>query len=258
MNRPWRYGKLMFGTLSVATVLVAWWFVTARGMISPFLLPPPSSVLDAANRLRAGYMGSSLGAHLAASLSVVLTGYVAAVVIGIPLGILMAWSRPAEIVFGPLINMLRPIPPPAWIPLAILWFGIGLSGKTFVVFVSAVTPCLICAYVAIKEVPANLISAARTLGASEKELLFQVAIPNGLPVMANGMRIALGNAWATVVAAELVVATAGFGYLIMGGYRNFESNVMAVGMIAIAVVGCAMNAIFLQVERRLVAWGEHG
>lgn len=258
MNATWRYGKVVLGTVSLCAMLAAWWFVTAHDLVSPFLLPSPAAVLDGASRLRDGYMGSSLGAHLKASLSVVLTGYVAAVAIGIPLGIFMAWSRPVEIVFGPLISMMRPIPPPAWIPLAILWFGIGLTGKTFVVFVSAVTPCLISAYVAIKEVPPGLISAARTLGASRTRLLFQVALPAGLPVITNGMRIALGNAWATVVAAELVVATAGFGYLIMGGYRNFESNIMAVGMIAIALVGCAMNAIFRHIERRLVAWGDNG
>jgi len=88
-------------------------------------------------------------------------------------------------------------------------------------------------------------------------LLFRVAIPSGLPVIVGGMRIALGNAWATVVAAELVVATAGFGYLIMSGFRNFESNIMAVGMIAIALVGVIMNALFLEIERRVIPWSTH-
>lgn len=252
-----RYGKSILGGISLLTVLAAWWVITARGIVSAFLLPSPSAVFDALTRLSGGYMGSSLFTHLKASMSVVLSGYGAAVIIGVPLGILMAWVRPVEIVFGPLVSILRPIPPPAWIPLAILWFGIDLTGKTFVVFVSAITPCLISAYVGIKDVPPNLISAARTLGAGNVALLFQVAIPSALPQIVGGMRIALGSAWATIVAAELVVASAGFGFLIMSGYRNFEANIMAVGMIAIAIIGFAMNALFLEIERHAIPWGDH-
>lgn len=250
--------KFLLGALSVLAVLAGWWFAAAKGLVSPFLLPSPASVLDALQRLAAGYMGTSLFSHLTASLSVVLGGYAAAVLVGVPLGVLMAWSRPVDIVFGPLVGVLRPIPPPAWIPLAILWFGIDLPGKVFVVFVSAVTPCIINSYVAIKEVPEHLISAARTLGADRTNLLRKVAIPFALPVIVNGMRIALGNAWATIVAAELVVATAGFGFLIMSGYRNFEANVMAVGMIAIACIGFAMNLLFLEIEKHFLPWVDHG
>jgi len=252
-----RYGRFVFGALAIGAVLAAWWTVTALGMISPLILPSPPAVLDAAQRLSDGYLGASLLAHLEASLSVVLSGYLAAALIGVPLGILMAWARPAEILFGPLISLLRPIPPPAWIPLAILWFGIDLTGKTFVVFVSAITPCLINAYVAIKEAPPELIRAARTLGAGRAALLFRVAIPAGLPTIAAGLRIALGSAWATVVAAELVVATAGFGFVIMNGYRNIESDVMAVGMIAVALTGFVMNLLFRAMEKRAIPWSEH-
>lgn len=243
--------------MAILAVLAAWWLVTTAGMVSPFILPPPTAVLEAAQRLADGYLGASLATHLEASLSVVLSGYIAAVLIGVPLGILMAWVRPLAILFEPLVCLLRPIPPPAWIPLAILWFGIGLTGKTFVVFVSAITPCLINAYVAIKEVPPHLISAARSLGASNAALLFQVAIPSGLPTIASGLRIALGTAWATIVAAELVVATAGFGFIIMSGYRNFESAIMAVGMIAVALIGFLMNLIFRKIEKHVIPWGEH-
>lgn len=217
-----RYGGFAFDALAIAALLTAWRVVTAYGMVSPFILPSPPAVLDAAQRLSDGYLGASLFVHLRASLSVVLSGYLVAALVGVPRGILMAWVRPVEILFGPLASVLRPIPPPAWIPLAILWFGIDLSGKIFVVSVAAITPCLINAYVAIKETPPELIRAARTLGAGRAALLFRVAIPAGLPAIAAELRIALGNAWATVVAAELVVATAGFGFVIMNGYRNFE------------------------------------
>jgi ABC-type nitrate/sulfonate/bicarbonate transport system permease component len=249
--------KFILGAIAVLGMLAAWWAVTYFGLISPFLLPSPPDVFAAAQRLNAGYLGSSLLAHLKASLYVVLTGYLAAVAVGVPLGILMAWVRPLEFLFGPLISLLRPIPPPAWIPLAILWFGIDLSGKVFVVFISAITPCLINAYVAIKEVPPHLTNAARTLGAGNAVLLFRIAIPSGLPMIASGLRIALGSAWATVVAAELVVATAGFGFVIMSGYRNFESTIMAVGIILVALTGFTMNLLFRELEKRTIPWGEH-
>jgi ABC-type nitrate/sulfonate/bicarbonate transport system permease component len=168
----------------------------------------------------------------------------------------MAWLRPVDMVIGPVMSLLRPIPPPAWIPLAILWFGIGLPGKTFIVFVSTITPCLINTYVAIKQVPSGLLDAARMLGASRTELLFRVAVPAGMPLIANGMRIALGTAWATIVAAELVVATAGFGFVIMSGYRNFESDVMAAGIVGVALTGFALDRLFQLAERYLFVWSE--
>jgi ABC-type nitrate/sulfonate/bicarbonate transport system permease component len=248
--------KIVWGAIAILVLFVSWWGATAVGVVSPFMLPSPPAVLEAAQRLNDGYLGSSLLAHLKASLYVVLTGYIAAALIGVPLGILMAWVRPLEILFGPLVSVLRPIPPPAWIPLAILWFGIDMSGKVFVVFLSAITPCLINAYVAIKEVPPHLISAARTLGADNSTLLFRVAIPSGLPMITSGLRIALGSAWATVVAAELVVATAGFGFVIMSGYRNFESDIMAVGIILVALIGFVMNVLFREIEKRTIPWGD--
>jgi ABC-type nitrate/sulfonate/bicarbonate transport system permease component len=189
-----------------------------------------------------------------ASLSVVMSGYLAAVLFGVGLGVAMAWWRPVDAIFGPLIGVLRPIPPPAWIPLSILWLGIGLPAKAFVVFVSAVTPCLVNAYVAVKQVPPDLCSAARTLGASRRDVLLRVALPSGLPLIANGMRIALSTAWATIVAAELVVATAGFGFVIMSGYRNFEADVMGAGIVAIALTGLAMDLLFRRAEKHVVDW----
>jgi ABC-type nitrate/sulfonate/bicarbonate transport system permease component len=203
---------MLLGSSTIALLLTAWWAACALELVSPFILPSPGSVVEAAMRVNGGYLGSTLTSHLQASVSVVLVGFLAAAIVGVPLGIAMAWLRPLDVAFGPVLSVLRPIPPPAWIPLSILWFGIGLTGKTFVVFIAAITPCLINSYVGIKQVPQELINAARTLGASQREQLLRVAVPSGLPFIVSGLRIGLSTAWASLVAAELVVATAGFGF----------------------------------------------
>jgi ABC-type nitrate/sulfonate/bicarbonate transport system permease component len=254
--RSERLLRAIFGALPIAGLTLLWWYATARHLVSPIILPSPADVREAVVDIYTGYLGVPAMNHFVASLSVMLSGYLAAVVIGVPGGIAMAWFPALDRLFGPLIAVLRPIPPPAWIPLAILWFGIGLGGKAFIVFIAAVVPCIFNGYLAVKETPPGLIAAARSLGASQRTLLAEVVLPSGLPVILTGMRIALGTAWATIVAAELVVSLAGFGFLIMNGYRNLESNIVLVGMIAVAVIGFLMNALFLIAEKYLLPWRE--
>lgn len=251
--------KFFVPAATVALLLLLWWYATdVARLVSPFILPSPSDVIDGLARISAGYMGSSLVSHFTASLSVMMSGFVLAMAVGIPLGIAMAWFPAMDRLLGPLLAVLRPIPPPAWIPLAILWFGIGLGGKVFIVFVAAVVPVLVNAYVGCRSVPTNLIAAGRTLGAGDRTLLLEIVLPAAAPVILTGVRISLGIAWATIVAAELVVADRGFGFLIMNGYRNFEVNIMAGGMILIAIIGVGMNFAFIVLERALLHWNEKG
>ncbi len=248
--------RFLLGLTSVGGVIIAWWLATSLQLVKPLILPPPADVLEGFLDVWNGYLNVPFWNHFIASISVMLGGYVMAVVVGVPLGIMMAWSRWLDWVVGPLLQVLRPIPPPAWIPLAILWLGIGFAGKIFIVFIAAVVPCVLNSYVAIKQTPPELLDSARSLGASRRTLLLEVAVPSGLPMIMTGLRVALGISWASIVAAELVVSLAGFGFLIMNGYRNLESNIVFVGMVAVALIGYAMNAVFVRVERRLVPWRE--
>jgi ABC-type nitrate/sulfonate/bicarbonate transport system permease component len=243
---------------SLLTAIALWWLVSWSGLVSPFVLPSPSGVFGALGRVGRGYLGSSLPDHVFASFGVVLAGFLAAAAGGLMLGIAMAWVPAIERIASPLVSVLRPIPAPAWIPLAILWFGIGLGGKVFVVFMAAITPCLINAFVAIRDVPNELLQAARSLGASRWELLVRVAIPAGAPTMAIGLRIGLGVAWASIVAAEMVVATAGFGFLISSGYRNFEADIMGGGMVAVALAGLGMDGLFQVLEHAILGERRNG
>lgn len=248
--------KGCMSSLSVSALVLAWWAVTSAGLVRPLILPSPAHVAEGALDIWKGYLGVPFWNHFTASLSVMLTGYFSAAAAGVGIGIAMAWVPSIERVFAPLISAMRPVPPPAWIPLAILWFGIGLGAKVFIVFVAAFVPCVLNSYQAIKDTPKELLNAARSLGAKGPTLLFEVVIPAGLPVILGGLRIALGTAWATIVAAELVVSLAGFGFLITNGYRNLESNIVFCGMLAVAVIGFLMSFAFAKLSQKLVPWAE--
>ena len=242
--------------VSLVGAVIGWHVFSVHILQNPFILPAPLEVMQAVGRVTDDYLGGNLFYHAGSSLLIVMTGYVIGVGIGVPLGVAMAWWEPVNRAVGPIVAVLRPIPTPAWIPLAILWFGIGMSGKVFVIIIASIVPCVLNSFIAVRETPRDLLNAARTMGASDRTLLMEVALPSGIPTILAGMRIALGNAWATVVAAELIAAAAGLGFLILAGYRNFESPVMAVGMISIAVVGIAMNFAFQKFERFIAPWRE--
>src|SRR5262245_62339329 len=130
-----RLVRTAFGLISIGAVLIAWWLATSMKLVKPLILPPPADVLEGFLDVWNGYLNVPFWNHFLASISVMLGGYAAAVGVGVPLGVMMAWSRWLDWIFGPLLQVLRPIPPPAWIPLAILWLGIGFSGKIFIVFI---------------------------------------------------------------------------------------------------------------------------
>ena len=249
-----RLETLAYAVAALTSTIVFWHVMSVYILQNPFILPAPIEVVQGIGRITSGYLGGNLLYHTGSSLLIVMTGYVVGVVIGLPLGITMAWYEPVNRAVGPIVAVLRPIPTPAWIPLAILWFGNGMSGKIFVIIIATIVPCVFNSFTAIRETPQDMIDAAKTMGASDKTLLFEVALPSGLPTILAGMRIALGNAWATVVAAELIAASAGLGFLILAGYRNFEAPVMAAGMVSIAVVGLIMNAGFKRFEDWIAPW----
>lgn len=251
-----RIETLIYTVISVVAVIAFWHVFSVHILKNEFILPSPMQVLKGIERTTIGYLGGNLFYHAASSLLIVMIGYLIGLCIGVPLGIAMGWYEPINKAVGPIIAVLRPIPTPAWIPLAILWFGIGMTGKVFVIILSTIVPCVFNSFTAVRETPNELLDAAKTMGASKRTLLFEVAIPSGLPTIVAGMRIALGNAWATIVAAELVAASAGLGFLILAGYRNFEAPVMAAGIISIAVVGVLMNFLFQWFERRITPWRE--
>ena len=193
--------------------------------------------------------------HAAVSLSRVLAGFFLAVIIGVPVGILMGWSRKMEN-FSVVLEVIRPIPPLAWIPLAMLWFGIGFQSKVFIIFIGAVFPVLSNSFLGVRETEPYLVEAGRVLGATDHEILRKIVIPNSFPSILEGLRIGLGIAWMCLVAAELtgLKTPVGLGYLIMEARDLGRADVVMAGMIAIGLIGYVMNLGLRWAEKRLVRW----
>lgn len=193
--------------------------------------------------------------HSVVSLSRVVAGFVLAAAIGLPLGILMGWSQKMES-FSVIVETLRPIPPLAWIPLAMLWFGIGFESKVFIIFIGALFPILSNSFLGVRETEPYLVEAGRVLGATDNEILRKIVIPNSFPSILEGLRIGLGIAWMCLVAAELtgLKSPLGLGYMIMEARDLGRADTVMAGMIAIGIIGYVMNYVLRRTEGNLVRW----
>ncbi len=262
-NVAWRRQNLrknakMFaiGTGSTVGFVVLWIALTDwTRTISPLFLPSPIAVLERIIQFSAEpYQGTTFGGHILASVQIVLLGWLIAGLIGLPMGILMGWNERVRQIISPVFNLLRPIPPIAWIPLAILWFGLGDPARIFVVIVSAVVPWVLNSYEAIAGLDKLLLRAGRTLGASPLRTLGEIAIPTSVPTLLGGARIALGNAWMTIVAAELLGATRGLGFVALNARQTLDADIMVAAMVLIGLLGVAFSEILRFFERRLSRW----
>lgn len=243
--------KLFLNVLGLASVLGLWQALSSLGIINSFMLPSPVAVVSA---LMAMAQDGTLFVHVAASLKRVIAGYLIAAAIGLPLGFLCGWSRTAAELIRPVIEALRPVPPLAWVPISILWFGLGDMSAYFLVFLGCVFPLFFGAYTAVRSIDRNQINAALCLGASRRLLVVDVLLPAALPIMMPNLRLALGIGWMCVVTAELIAAQTGLGYLIQQSRMLFQINNVVAGMVAIGIVGFIMSAAVEKIERRVNAW----
>ena len=246
----------LWGVGGIVGVLVMWHLATATfGWVSPLTLPAPLGVLRQGVRLATtNYNGTTLGENVWASLQVVLIGWSVGVVLGVPIGIAMGWNSTVRDYVNPLIEILRPIPPPAFIPFAVLWFGISPLGRIFVISLAAVMPCIINSYGAVRGCDQIIIDAARCLGAGDKRIVAAVVVPTVAPEIIAGIRIAIGNAWMTVVAAELVASSAGLGFILIQAQYAIQPAVVLVSMALIGLIGALLGILLGTVERRIGAW----
>lgn len=229
-----------------------WWITAASGVVPPQFLPTPLAVFERFVALtQSPFVGYTLQQHLASSFGRFALGFGLAVAIGVPLGLLMGWFRWLDAVVTPLFDALRFIAPIAWVPFAALWFGTGIGGPVLIIFSGAFPPCVINAYRGAKYVEPRLIEAAQTLGASHLRMIVEVLLPASVPSIVAGLRISAGLGWQSLVGAELIVASSGIGYLLVKGQSNISTAIVMSGMIAIGIVGFAIDALLRAIERHI-------
>lgn len=247
---------LLISVISVAVFLCLWEFAVRIGWIdSKHLSAPTTIVATFITKLTdPNPEGAVLGIHIFTSLRLVLVGYCAAVIIGVPLGLLMGYFHTFDRLISPIFEIIRPIPPIAWIPLSIIWLGIGTTAKAFIIFLAAFVPCVINSYTGVKLTPAVYINVAKTSGASTWEIFWTVSRNYAMPLAFTGVQVALGNAWSTLVAAEMLAATAGLGYMIQQGRLLVRPDIIVVGMLTIGIIGAILTSLLSKLENRVVKW----
>lgn len=246
---------VLLGLASIFGGLVVWTAVVHIGVLSSRFVPSPFDLLlQAASLLSSGYVGTPLYAHVGASLARTLVGFTIAVLLGVPLGLLIGRAKTLEALFFPWFAFLRPIPAIAFVPLVILWFGIGEFSKISVIFFSSFLYITVNTIAAVKAVPEQLLRAGSSLGARHRKLFVYVILPAALPQILTGIRIGSAVSWTLVVAAELVAAQVGLGYMIMDAATFFRVKDVYVGLIAIGIIGFLLESTIAFVEQRVVHW----
>jgi len=197
--------------------------------------------------------GATIITHAWISMQEAFIGYILALAVGLPLGMAMGWFTTVRGLFRPIFEIIRPIPPVAWIPLTIFWFGIGLSGKVFIIWLSGIVPCVINAYTGVCMTNPVHIQMARTYGASDWQIFTSICVPSSLPMVFGALQIALAYCWTTLVAAELLASDAGLGYLISIGRLLGRTDIVVLGMVSVAMGGALLGIIIDRVEAKLLA-----
>lgn len=248
--------RLLTGIVTIVICFLAWYFLTsATHFISPGRFPSPHDVYQAAVQISTtGYAGAKLWQQVYASTKLVLLGFAVASLTGVPLGLLMGINRKAEAFINPIFLLIRPIPPLAWIPLAILWFGLGDSAKIFVIWFAAFVPALINTYTGVRTIDPTLFAAARVHGASGWQITTQVAVPGAMPMIFTGLTQSLQASWTTLVAAELVGALAGLGHVLTVASLDIYPGMIAFAMMWVAIMGALMTKGLALVEKVMLPW----
>ncbi|MDQ0321680.1 taurine transport system permease protein [Pararhizobium capsulatum DSM 1112] len=245
----------VISTLTVLGLLVVWYLAAAAELVSPIFLPSPVVVgASLWTLITEGFVDSTLAQHAAASLGRVLAALVVSVAIGIPAGLLIATSRIGRGILDPVVEFLRPLPPLAYLPLIIIWIGIGEASKVTVIALSMLPSIIIATAAGVRAVPKDHINAARSFGASRIQVLLHVILPSSVPSILTGTRIALGTGWSTLVAAELVAATRGLGFMIQSAAQFLVTDVVIAGIIVIAVIAILLEVLARLLERWIAPW----
>ncbi|MCP1505367.1 taurine transport system permease protein [Pseudomonas marginalis] len=245
-------------TLSLATICVVfctWYIATNGGWVKPLFLPSPQAVwAQLIDVFQEGFADATLLKHIGWSALRVFGAFVLAVLTAIPVGILMGVNRVARGIFDPLVEFYRPLPPLAYLPLVVIWMGIGEGSKILLIYLAMFAPLALSARAGVKSVAIEQIHAAYSMGASRAQVLKHVIMPAALPEVLTGMRIAIGFGWTTLVAAEMVAATAGLGFMVLTASKFMATDVVIMGILVIGAMALLFDLGMRWLERKLVPW----
>ena len=245
----------MLSLTTVVLMFAAWEFVTATGIANKLFLPAPEAVWQAfIKAVTKGYQGNTLQVHVGVSLMRILAAFFAAILIGVPLGILMGLSKDARALLNPIIEFYRPLPPLGLYTLLVMWLGIGEESKFALLFLAGLPGIIITTTQAIWSIEPIYGRAAQALGARNWDLVRHVYLPAAGPTILAGMRISLGFIYTVLVAAEIVAATAGIGWMIWDAAKFLLSDVVIMGLIVLGLTGVALDMAMRQIGRWLMPW----
>ena len=267
----------LISIVTIVAILSAWWLITELELIRALFVPSPGLVFSKFLKIACydhyterflvfigtrsevvaeceGFSENPLHQHILASLYRVFSSFFLAVVTAIPIGIAMGVNRIARGVFDPPIEFYRPIPPLAYLPLTIIWFGIGDFAKIILIYLACFAPLAISARAGVRSCSIEQIHAAYSMGASKNQVLWHVVLKAAMPEILTGMRIAIAFGWTTLVAAEMVAAKAGLGVMVLNAARFLATDIVFLGIVVIGLIAFFFDALMRQVERRLVPW----
>jgi NitT/TauT family transport system permease protein len=244
--------RILYFLLPFGLLLLVWGVLSSTHALNAFILPSPSAVLRA---LAQSIASGELVRDMASSLQRVGFGFLLSLVTAVPLGILLGTSPRARFLADPLLKFLRPIPPIAWIPLAIVWFGIGNGPSYFLTMVASFFPILTNTFTGVEGVSRQHMAVAHCFQASRSSILLDIVLPSSLPMIISGIRTGFGFAWMAVVAAEMIATRSGLGYLIYTSQDMLRTDRVLVGMLAIGLIGFLVDTLIVTARDRWVHWG---
>ncbi|WP_160012350.1 ABC transporter permease subunit [Rhizobium sp. 18055] len=245
----------LISLLTVFFMLAVWMAVTHLGLVKPLFLPKLETILKAFTDAMEGKIdGAPLAEHITASLFRVISAFVLAALIGIPVGLAMGISPAIRAMLDPFIEFYRPLPPLAYLPLVIIWFGIGETSKVLLIFLACFAPVALAARAGVLSASSDQINAARALGASRLQLLCFVVFPAALPDILVGLRIGMGVGWTTLVAAEMVAASTGVGQMVLNASNFLRTDIVMMGIFVIGGFAILFEFAMRWLEKKLVPW----
>lgn len=246
------------GALAILCVFFLWYFAASYTRVSMFFPTPQKVFAKFVESLTVPIGKYTLGMHVAYSLKRVFVGFGLSSVTGIILGVAMGYSKTINAIIRPIFNIIRPIPGLAWIPLGILWFGIGETTKYFIIFMGGFSNIVLNSFDGTNKVDPTLVGAAELLGANRFQIFMHIILPSATPYIFAGLQVSLSTSWMAVLAAEMISSYEGAGWIINMGMNTGDTVLILVGMISIAIVGFALANIMRVLERRLCSWTVRG